>query len=304
MASTSSPNFHATPDERLSTLTQLGVFIAVMLVEFSLFILLLLGKAPLGLVLIGHSFVFGALAAVTVMDFERRKPLAELSIWTAIAGPFGVMLTGLGWLGRQSGKRKGGYDFNAWVEEDVSDEFEDGGVEQLVEAIKDNRIGLDTPKTLGSFTDYIANGEQDEQLNALRVIGANYGPDFAPALHAALVNQDAAVRVMAATILATLKKSYSDRLARLKSDCIGKDREIAPAINLAQAHIDFAKSGLLNADLADEQYELARKLLLDASEGSSQDDARRLAMLETIAANDSQGDDTQQRQARQDLRAG
>lgn len=299
------PAFHDHTNESPAGLPDFTVFLMALLAESFLFSLLFLGHIPLGIALIGHACVFGGLGAYAAMDIEHRTLHAELSIWTAIAGPIGIILSGIGWLGRMAGKRTGGHDFNTWVEEDIRAEYREGSVEHLVESLNDNRMGLDTPKTLGSFTDYIASGEQDEQLNALRVIGANYGPDFAPALNAALVNPDAAVRVMAATILATLKKQYSDRLAELKIQSAEDQLVASLTIQRAEAHIDYADSGLLNDDLAREQYEMARKLLLDASEGSSQDDANRLALLEKIAANDSSNaDGAIKPDGQQDLRAG
>ena len=216
----------------------------------------------------------------------RQHPLffelCMATLWLAIAGPFGAAVSFTLALYRQTvlaGKTPQPYlstdsdaaaddhaDADDWASfegenaVDPLDRSRSELVDSLVGRIKSDRVNLSPTDSLHSLRDCLSHGDQSRKMNALRVVEANYEPRFGEVLNAGVVDTDPAVRVMAATILAKLKKRGTDSIAS-RTQTYEQTQTQTDALKLSEAHLDFAVSGLLTPDLSVEHHQLAQRYM-------------------------------------------
>ncbi len=233
------------------------------LVVFGLEAGLLAGTVLAGLAtgpaLAGHVLICATLAVMARPDATGAMDtdLAGLAVWTLLAGPFGPLLAAAVSMARHAAP-------SDTLEERFDDllEGQPGDpatlhIGELCDALDDGRLGTDAPEGLDPLLDAIEHGSQAEALAALRAVSMHFGPDLAPVVRRAAVSEDAAVRVLAATVLADLKKHYSDRVSAARR-ILDEDPGHHPARQaLFEACMDYANSGLLSADLAGEMRRMA-----------------------------------------------
>jgi len=179
-----------------------------------------------------------------------------LALWTALTGPAGPVLALLVWLARWTGAGQPAADFDAFLAGDPEDPITRRTAE-MESAILDGRLATGPPVGLVPLRDVIESGSQAEVLTALRAASKNFGPDLAPVIRKAAVSEDAAVRVMAATVLANLKKDFGDRIAAARDILDAAPGNAQARRAVFEACTNYARSGLLTDDLASEMRRTA-----------------------------------------------
>ncbi len=186
-----------------------------------------------------------------------RQCLCVSASGFAIAGPLGLLMV-LPVLLMRARPADAVFD-------DLDRHFESGPrsrtrdrIDDLCLQLRESRIDPAATDPVLPLVDIVAAGRQCDKLGALRIISANFEPDFAPTLHLAAVSPDAAVKVMAATVLAKLKKSKTDRMLALEErfEAAGQPPELR--LNIAAALVDIARSGLLDDNVAADHLSMAR----------------------------------------------
>lgn len=175
----------------------------------------------------------------------------QVIVWSILAGPFGALVLLAYTLARKdpSLKLPGMEDLAEppSAEEDRS--------EQLHSALLDNRLRISDVHGIRPLGEVIAQGTQAEKLAALSIIARNYRAPFAAVLKRALADSEAPVRVLSSTVLAELNSRFmraiGQRLAAVEQD----PGSAAAWVELADARLDYAASGLL--DLSRAQTETA-----------------------------------------------
>ena len=190
----------------------------------------------------------------------------QLLIWSAVAGPFGTAIAA-GLLMPQSHMR------DALEQPGLSGSSTNtlSRVERLHNALLDRRLRLVQAHEIRPMMDIIIDGTQLEKFDALRLIGKHYASSAAPALKRAIEDKDASVRVLAATVMAQQHNSFIKRIG--ERQMAAKAAPDAPDswTELAQAHLDYARSGLLEASRADSELDQARTHLARAGQLSHDD---------------------------------
>ncbi len=196
--------------------------------------------------------------------FFWRDIVFSLICWSLIAGPFGVLIAGIWHIAQSRRSRLPPFDIDEWFSGAPIDNRL-VHVDATCEALRDHRYNFEAAEPLVAFTDCMTTGSQQERLAALRAIGTDYGPDFAPALRAATLNADAAVRVMAATVMASQKKRFSDRIAALELQVRVDPHNPKHSLCLAAVQLQYASAGLLDSELALDQIKKTRALLMECT---------------------------------------
>ncbi len=180
---------------------------------------------------------------------STRDPLGglalQLTLWSLAAGAFGSLV----WLatalaGRQNAAPP---DFADWLDAQIGDDTLDK-LASVRAAICDDRVRLAGASRVELLRDIVVGGSSNSKYAALAAMARRYDPRMAPALDQALHSDDAAVRVLGAGILARLQQRYTDRVAELLANAEHNPRLAAAWRALADAHLTFADSGLLNPE--------------------------------------------------------
>jgi hypothetical protein len=167
----------------------------------------------------------------------------QLVAWTGLAGPFGA-LTAVGLLvPRNVGANGRGRDT-------ARGQAEMSRLELLHGSLLDRRLRLETAHSIRSLMDVIIDGTQFEKLDALSLISKSFVPALAPPLKRALEDKDAAVRVLAATVMAQQHNIHMRQIGGLRAEAEAAPESPPRWRELGQAHRDYAGSGLLEASRA------------------------------------------------------
>lgn len=201
-----------------------------------------------------------AMAAVRCHDHRDRDALIWVSLWLALAGVFGLIVHAASLYRRNQIQTDEAVDAEgaavpAWLDaQDLAAASQTDERDALVEGVcarlRDNRFDLDLTEPTISLYDCMETGTQQEQLNALRVIANDYASDFAPILQAATVSRDMAVRVMAATVMAKLRKRFADDVEAAERRLADAPADTDASRQLTEACLAYADSGLLGDELA------------------------------------------------------
>jgi hypothetical protein len=137
-------------------------------------------------------------------------------------------------------------------------------LERLHHTLLDGRLRLRSASAVRPLLDIMLSGEQKEKFNALRLIGRRYAPSMAVALKCAINDQDASVRVLGATVLARQHQIFLRRIGECQA-AAGDSAGVASAwLHLAEAHLAYADSGLLESDRSDLQRQQAAECMARA----------------------------------------
>lgn len=204
----------------------------------------------------------------------------QLLLWTLMAGPFGALVSAAFLLpARQATDRASHSSDDA---EPATIEMPDERLLRIYTAYLDNRIRvsrIEQAKGVLPLIDVIAEGSRNEKLEALAVIARGYHPCFAPAIKCAMMDTDASVRVLAATVLAKLHGTFTQRigaLQRVNTD----DTSVEQLCQLAEARLDYAEAGLMEASRARAEARQAEHALERAGKADvDRDNILRIARL-------------------------
>ncbi len=188
--------------------------------------------------------------------------LLHATVWTLLAGPFGALIAAMLLTPRAAPASQD----DGLFAQALAEGSELTRLELLHSMLLDRRLRLEHAHDIRPLLDVMIDGTQMEKLDALRMIAKHYVPALAPALRRGLEDKDASVRVFAATAIAQQNNLHTRRIGALQDtatsapDCSDHWRE------LAQAHADYAESGLLEAARADAETRQAQAYLARAAE--------------------------------------
>jgi hypothetical protein len=199
---------------------------------------------------------------------DRTTMVLQLVAWTGVAGPFGA-LTAIGLLVPRNAGATGRAGGGAGRQAELS------RLELLHGSLLDRRLRLETAHSIRSLLDVIIDGTQFEKLDALSLISKRFVPALAQPLKRALEDKDAAVRVLAATVMAQQHNIHMRQIGGLRAEAEAAPESPAVWRELGQAHRDYADSGLLEASRAETELSqadahLARAERLERSNAEAQ----------------------------------
>ena len=151
--------------------------------------------------------------------------------------------------------------------------------ERLHAALLDRRVRLEGASRIRPLADVLAEGSRAERLEALRIAYRRYDADLSSLLKRALNDPDASVRVLAATVIARLHAAYTRNIGDRQAESNVDEGVARSWAALAEARLDYARSGLLEPTRAREQAQAAagdlrRAAELDADGGTSPEGTR------------------------------
>ena len=218
--------------------------------------------------LCGASAVFGCWWIWVSSSAEQARDKAaivlQLVVWTTLAGPFGTLLAAALLLPR----RAAASDLGRWREAQATAEkgSDLAHVELLHGSLLDRRLRVEHANSTRSLLDIVIDGTQVEKFDALSLIAKRYVPALAPALRRALEDKNGSVRVLAAKVMAQQHDAYTKRIGALQAKAATAPGGSAYWNELAQAHLDYAESGLLEQSRADAEAKHALAHLVRAEQ--------------------------------------
>lgn len=187
-----------------------------------------------------------ALVGIMALPITGRKLALQLTLWTAVAGILGALV----WLAAVAAARrepKTGCHFPDWMDTQLHDEGV-GRLDNLRASIRDDRVRLNGAHGIEALGDIFLGDCTRAKLNALVALARNYDRRMAPALALALSSRDAAVRVLGASVLARLQQRHAEAITTSAARTELEPRSTDTWHALADAHMTFANSGLLNRE--------------------------------------------------------
>ncbi len=225
----------------------LGVAAGTLIAEILLVKGLLGGIWPLGLVVTGHVAMTVALVLWSVQRGGRGGAMrlsSLLAMTAATLGPLGAagaLLAG-GMLALYQLKS---HSFDDWYRS-IFPDFQLDPARKLYEDLQSGREEGGTLDSVASFADILAFGTVRQKQSVIALIARHFRPEFSPALHRALTDIDASVRVQAATAIAKIEDDFSRRWVALEERLKRSPRNFAAAHALAVHLDDYGYTGLLD----------------------------------------------------------
>lgn len=193
--------------------------------------------------------------------WSRTVVLLHATVWTLLAGPFGSFIVAA-LLVPPTDRTGGGARLPGRA---AATHSELTRVEMLHSRLLDRRLRLEQAHHIRPLLDVMIEGTQMEKLDALRLIAKRYVPGLAPAVRRALEDQDASVRVFAATVIAQQNNAYTKQIGASQAIAAAAPESADHWLRLAQAHADYAASGLLETARAEAETRQARTYLTRAT---------------------------------------
>jgi len=230
------------------------------------------GALPPAFAISAHllAVAFAMRAAFRARHSSTYGMTIQLAVWLLLAGPFGVAI----WLAALTAHRSPSDDGRLadWVD----DQIDRDPVEALAAvsaSIIDERVRLEGASQTVALHDVLADGPAPAQLRALGVLARRYDARFAPTLDLGLRSLEASVRVLSASALARLQQRHSDKIAELTS--------AASPRALGEAHLAFARSGLLNTERREGALVRANAAFAEAIAADQDAAAARAGVVQT-----------------------
>ena len=275
------PHDQPTGDERAGAAdrgsratVELLLLACLFLPEIALFLALIAGGLEISQYLLLHVGVCASAAAIGICVTwwasagadarSRTAVLLHATVWIILAGPFGAFIAAVLLMPRAVSLGQG----EGMLGQAASEPSEQTRLEKLHSRLLDRRLRLEHAHHIRPLLDVMIDGTQTEKLDALRLIAKRYVPGLAPAIRRALEDKDAAVRVFAATVIAQQNNMHTKRIGALQTiaanapECMENWRE------LAQAHADYAASGLLETSRAEAETRQAQTYMARAAQNA------------------------------------
>lgn len=224
----------------------------------------------------------------------------QLVAWTTLAGPFGSFIAAALLVPKSGAARS--TDATDETAAPIARRSDLTRLELLHGSLLDRRLQLGHAHAIRPLLDVMIEGIQIEKLDALSLISKRYASALAPALRRALEDNDASVRVLAATVMAQQHNTFTKRIGAIQAIAKAAPDSSNHWSALGQAHLDYAASGLLEASRADAEVShavghLARAAALEPDNAMTQvrlsaDEFAAADGQATIAAHDQQRDAT------------
>ena len=188
---------------------------------------------------------------------DKAAFVLALVICTSLAGPFGTLLATTLLLPRRA---------ESTLAAQAMAGSELTRLETLHGALLDRRLRVEGANSARPLLDVMIDGTAGEKFDALSLISRRYVPALAPALKRALEDKDGSVRVLAAKVMARQHDAYTNRIGVLQANAVAMPENSAYWNELAQAHLDCAQSGLLDASRADAEVRYAESYFARAAQ--------------------------------------
>ncbi|MCB1505171.1 MAG: hypothetical protein KDJ47_09360 [Hyphomicrobiaceae bacterium] len=204
----------------------------------------------------------------------------QIVLWTLMAGPFGVAVSAVFLL--PAAPARIGADAASDEDEAVLPEPTDMRLERIRTQFLDDRVRvsrIDQANGVRPLIDVISEGSRNEKLEALAVVARGYHPSLAVAIKCAMMDGDASVRVLAATVMAKLHGRFTQRIGALQ-DVRGESTSVTQLCDLAEARLDYAESGLMEAPRSRSEARQAEAVLAQAElADTGEENVLRIARL-------------------------
>jgi hypothetical protein len=222
-----------------------------------------------------------ALAFVTPAGLRRVtfSALLQLAFWTAVAGPFGAMIAislAACWRATSAYDQ----DVGEWLDKETSIWRQKS--DKLNSGLLDRRLRIEGADRTTALVDVFLEGSRGEKFEALNVIGRAFEPSLELALRMGMRDPDPAVRVLASTVIAKLQTNASKRMATLREAAIRRVNAADAWREAADAHADYAASGLVTAYQANEHICWAIDYMSRALSHAPMNEAVRLRLAELL----------------------
>jgi len=188
----------------------------------------------------------------------------QVVAWSAIAGPFGAFVAVA--LSLPSAPIRSTTLRDGDIDSLTADHSTDKRIDRMHISLLDRRVRIDGARDIRPLMDVIAEGSKAEKLEALGILYRRYEARLSAVLKRALRDPDASVRVLAATVIAKLHATYSRKVGDCQTATMAKPRIVRNWLDLAEARLAYAESGLLEATRARVQIEFAVDDLSHAAE--------------------------------------
>ncbi len=182
-----------------------------------------------------------------------------LLVATAAFGPLGVLGTMLTML-MHSIYRRYSTDFYDWYSGLFPEEQHDEAT--ILADFLEAHSRLKGASIPDSFRDILANGTQQQKRDAVVLMGGKperFRPEFAPALRSALVDSDSSIRILAASVITNIEKSFQSRTMAADQAVARSPDSVDHLLQQAKLYDDYAFTGLLEQDREEANRERAKE---------------------------------------------
>ncbi|MGJ4930457.1 hypothetical protein ACQR1I_27375 [Bradyrhizobium sp. HKCCYLS2038] len=155
---------------------------------------------------------------------------------------------------------------SADLAEAPTDRRGDTPAERLQSALRNHRVRIHGARNVRPLMDVMIDGSRSDKLEALAVVFRTYDASLARLLKRALEDPDASVRVLAATVIARLNALFSRRIGERQANSAIETTDAKVFLELADARLAYAASGLLEPTQARGEADAAMAALLRARE--------------------------------------
>lgn len=252
------------------------IVLVVAALEGWLLLRALLDPAAIPSILMLHGFVaLGLLIAAYGMrgTVTESPDFLLFVVATVFLGPLGVAgAAGAALLTRIYAWRA--TPFEEWYRALFPEERQDR-TRELYERVVLRGHGPAERSTVAPFADVMTLGSLQEKQAAIALIASGFRPEFAVALRAALNDQEAAVRVQAASAVARIEQHFLRRSMALEARRAVDPSDPVLLMELAGHYAALSATGLIDEMRAKEAAEASLALYVDAA-ARARDEATRL----------------------------
>lgn len=236
-----------------------------------------------------HLAIVGAilslLPVLSFLHYDLRLPLT-LVVFCALLGPFGAFLgltTGLFYLLY----RRLSSQYIGLLEQMFPEDEYVHPISRLSQRIERGLENVDNDTTAIPFMDIMNFGSLQQRLRAVGLTLRYFHPKLAPVLQKGLRDSNNSVRVLAATSLLALDKSYYDTYQALREEVVKSPRRRVAWKALAQQAESYAGIRILSPERVHKMLEAAREAYSTYAElaGTSETTALALARIELKLGN-------------------
>jgi hypothetical protein len=201
-------------------------------------------------------------SATTTEYHSRLVTISQQTVWMVLGGPFGVAIGAMLLLPHAVEAIRS----DAAAKNSETDEEHTGPTnpELIHSAMLDQRLRITDAHRTRPLLDVVLDGSTIEKFDALGLIAKRYESSLSAALRRALEDQEPAVRVLAATVIAKQHGIYANRVGRLQALTKIEPDCVEHWDGLGQAHRDYALSGLLDSSRANAELDMARTHITNA----------------------------------------
>lgn len=255
------------------------VALAVLALAIEVGLLLALARDGIGwpLATAGHAIVSGVVVAWAWRRGLRHadgRPFVLLAATLPFTGPLApaaliVLFPAYLWF------RRTATPFDEWYRS-LFPETPPPIAVQLYQAIMRRELpGRDSAPVV-SYMDVIRHGSVDQRIAVIATLTRNFRPVFAPVLRAAIADNNAEVRVQAATAVAKLTDDFVRRVQSLEAQHRRRPDDREAHRRLAEAYDDYAFLGILDGEHEENNRINALQLWLAYAEKEPDDRDARL----------------------------